>query len=299
MSFTKLLKYFLYIIFCYSIRGNFWGVAPESSEMEKQEYKQELARIKELRKSFTSGPKNDLKIFEKFADEIRSKWSQKNKEYYACLMLELCGPLSSGRFNDDRQYELSRKYALSALEKPDEIPLETELELTGHVITLIYTPYTPKGQDWVQRRRKDVEIRLHAWKRLLDAIDPNWDLNDLPVSNVTPPLATGLPSGVAPESIKDPNLRAEYEASIENNRKKNEKYSRQYRLYKWLKKFPRYAETYIIRAYSKPPFDLEELKRNLNKYLSDEITKTRIVDAVTKNIEKQSQDMSDGSNQEN
>lgn len=276
-------------MFFYSIIGITLGAAQESSEMEKQAYKQELNRIKSLRKSLKPGPVNDLKEYEKLADEIQGKWVGKNKEYYVSLMLEICKPLSSGRFDEDRQFILARKYALLALSEPNQITIDMELELIEHVMTDMATPRAPKDQEWAQQRRKDVEIRLHAWKRLIDAIDTIWDPNDLPVSNVVPPLSTGLPSGVAPEAIKDPKLRAKYEAAIEENRQKAERYGEQYKLRKWLKRFPQGAERYIIQAYSKPQFNLEELKQYLKMYAIDEKTQARILDDIKKNMEKQIQ----------
>lgn len=156
-------------------------------------------------------------------------------------------------------------------------------------MTDMVTPRAPKEQEWAQQRKKDVEVRFHAWKRLIDSIDPKWDPNDKFVRNVAPPLETGLPSGVVPEAIKDPKLRAEYEEAIDNNRQKAEKYLEQSRLRDWLKRFPKRAEEYIIQAYSKPPFAVEELKQYLDKYVADTKTKARILDAVTKNMEKETQ----------
>jgi hypothetical protein len=57
----------------------------------------------------------------------------------------------------------------------------------------------------------------------------------------------------------------------------------------WLKRFPKRAEQYIIRAYSKPPFDVEELKQYLDNYIADTKTKARILDAVTKNMQEQAE----------
>lgn len=268
------------------------GPVGVSSQAEKQEYKQELARIKALEKSFKPGPVNDLEEYEKFADQIQKKWSRRNKEYNARLILEICGSLSSGNFEDDRRYDLAKKYALSILEKSEEISIEMELKFTGHVVTLMYTPNSPKGEDFAQRRKKDVEIRLHAWKRLIDAIDPNWDPNEVLLSPNAVGAAMGLTTGgIAPESIKDPKLRAEYEEAIDKNRQKGQRYSEQSRLHDWLKSYPRSAERYIVLAYSEPPFKLEELKQYLDNYIADEKTKARIVSAVKKNMEKQIQKM--------
>ena len=264
-----------------------FGEASPSSEAEKQEYKQALNGIKSLRKSFKPGLVNDLEEYEKFADEIQTKWRDRNKEYNARLILRICGPLSSGTFADDRRYDLARKYALSVLADANDIPLETELQLTGHVMTSKYTRNAPKGEDLAQRRKKDVEIRLHAWRRLIDAIDPNWDPNERLRLQVEPPAATGLSPGVAPEAIKEPTLRAEYEAAIERNRQKIERHTKQYRLHDWLKSYPKRAEGYIVQMYSQPPFNLEELKQYLGRYAVDEKTRARILAAVTNNMEKQ------------
>jgi hypothetical protein len=270
----------------------------QSAESEKQQYKQDTAHIKDLKKTFTPGPTNDLEAYERFADEIQNKWKQANKEWYGRLMLEICGPLSSGAFEDDQRYEVARKYALSVLAEPNTIPLTLELELTGHVVTLMYTPNAPKGQDFAQRRKKDAEVRLHAWKRLVDAIDPNWDPNQAPLSPNAVGALMGLPSGIAPEGV-DPKLRAEYEAALERNRQEIQKHTEQYRLHDWLKRYPKRAEGNIVLAYSEPPFNLEELKEYVDRYIGDEETKARIVSAVKRNIEKETAKMEKCAQHEN
>ena len=113
---------------------------PGPSGKETQECNQELLRIRAMDKSLTPGPTNDLSRYEKDADAIERKWNQRNAQCYARIMSVVCGPLSSGRFKSKQQYELARKYALSALENRDAIPLNLELELTGHVITLMIGP---------------------------------------------------------------------------------------------------------------------------------------------------------------
>ena len=276
------------------VQDTTFGSAPDVCELEELEYRQELMRIKAVRNSFTPGQTNDLESYEKFADEIQNKWKHANREYYARLMLKICSPLSSGTFKSNRRYEVARRYALSVLGEPNStdpnhkgpeaLSIDLELNLIRHVVTLTDIKNAPKSEDFARLRNEDVEIRLHTWKRLTDAIDPNWDPNDLPRSNVCPPPGTGNPCGVAPEAIKDPNLRAEYEKAIERNRQKAEKYGEQYGLRQWLRSFPKRAEKYIILAYSREPHDLAELESYLNKYLSDEKTKTRIIAAVRENM---------------
>jgi hypothetical protein len=260
--------------------------------VEKQEFKQDIARIRSTENNLAPGDENDLRDFERFADALQDKWRLKNREHYARLMLEVCGPLSSGKFRDDRRYEVARRYALSALDKPQELSLETELELTGHVLTLMIGPNAPQGQDWERRRRKDVEIRLHAWRRLLDSIDPDWDPDEelLGPNAIAPPAETGLPGGVDPQAIADPALRAEYERAIEANRQKLERYNEQYQLRKWLRRYPKQAEEYTVQAYSVAPHNQQELTKYLDHYRLDEETKARMLEAVAKNIERQKEE---------
>jgi hypothetical protein len=157
----------------------------------------------------------------------------------------------------------------------------------GHVTTLMNMPNAPTGADFASRRKRDVEIRLHAWRRLVKAADPKWDADEQLDAQVAPPSASGLPPGVRPEAIKDAALRVEYEAAIERHRQKCETYTEQHQLREPLTMFPRSAERYIIQAYTRPPYDLEELKKYLDGYISDEATKARILGTVKGAIERQ------------
>ena len=262
------------------------GTNLKTSEEYLNEYKQEFSNIRAKRDSLKPGLVNNLEEYVKFANEIQEKWKDKDKESYARLMLEVCKPLSSGNFADYRRHNFARDYALSALEKPDEIPLELELELIGHVMTNVL-PNRPTDKELVKRRKEDTEIRLHAWRRLLNAIDPNWDPNEEIGSPNTVGILFGLPSGASPEGVKDPKLRAEYEAALQENQEKIQRHSEQRRLRRWLGRYPINEERYIIYLYSEKPYNLEELKGLLNKYKIDKETQKRITEAVVKNMEKE------------
>jgi hypothetical protein len=254
------------------------------TEKERQEYERDLKRVATLNRSLSQGKARDLKAYEKFADDIDRKWRQKNRADHARLMLNICRPLSSGTFKESRRYDVARTYALAALEMPDKIPLATELELVGHVTTLRIGPGAVKGEKFAGRRTEDATVRLHAWKRLMNAVDPKWDPDKVTwTGNIAPPASTGLPAGVDPAAIKDPKLRKEYEAAIERNRQKAEAYNEQYAARKWLKRFPKRAEREIVQAYSHPPFATEELKKLLYEHLPDKEAAARILKAVEQN----------------
>ena len=56
-----------------------FGVDSKLSKAETEEYKQDMARIKAMEKTFKPGRVNNLEEYEKFADEIQKKWSQRSK----------------------------------------------------------------------------------------------------------------------------------------------------------------------------------------------------------------------------
>lgn len=257
------------------------GEDPEATPEERQEYLREYERVDSMRAYLSLDREYGLAAYEAFADDVDETWRGRNREYYGRLMLVVCRPLSSGTFTDRRRYELARKYALSVLEEADRIPLTLELELTGHVVTVRIGPDAYRGENFAEIRREDVTVRLHAWKRLIEAIDPNWDPDEVIWGgNVMPPVATGLSPGVDPAAIEDADLRAEYEANILDNRQKAEEYQEQYDLHRWLRKFPKRAEGDIIQAYSFPPFDIEALRVLLDENLPDQDARDRIIEAV-------------------
>jgi len=255
--------------------------SPDAAEFEKM-----FETVAAARASVEEGMSNNLESYERMASAVDEEWRDVNPEQHAKLMLEVCKPLSSGAFEDSRRYDIARRYAVSALKQADKIPVATELELVGHVVTLCIGPNATVGEEYARRRAEDTALRLHAWKRLLDAIDPNWDPNATWFAKPVPPAETGLPAGVAPEAIAGEKLRKEYEAAIERTRQKSEEYSTQNRLRKWLKRFPQRAEKDIIAAYSRPPFDTDALAELLDNYLPKEEARTRIIDKVVANTSR-------------
>ena len=260
---------------------------------EEQEYKRDFNRVEDMRAFLRQNSTRDLNAYEKFADSIDQKWRGRNKEYYARLMSDVCAPLGFGNFNDYRQYELARKYALSALEEPDSIPIELELTLMGSVGTCIIGPCAQSGYVYAERRTKDTEVRLHAWKRFLEAFDPNWDPKEVIWGgNVPPPVATGFSPGVDPAAIQDSALRAEYEEAIRLNNEAIENFEEQNLLHnKWSIMIPDLTERRIIQAYSHPPYATDELRKMLDEYLTDQEVKTRIIQTVEKNIREAQEGM--------
>jgi hypothetical protein len=77
---------------------------------------------------------------------------------------------------------------------------------------------------------------MSGWTALFGAIDQardsTFDPTDVPELNLVPPATGGVayPAGVDPAAIPDPHARSIYEADLERNRQKAERYSFQHGL---------------------------------------------------------------------
>lgn len=292
LSDRRTIPYGAILIFLFVMGASLSG-SQEWTASEKQQYTQDLAGIEALQKALRPGPVNNLEEYKKAADGIQEKWRSKNREAFGRLMLEVCGPLSSGAFPDDKRFALARSYALSALAEPNSIPLELELRLIGQVMTQTTKSLAPVGQDLTGRRREDIEVRLQAWRRLIASVDPDWNPNEMPLSPNAVGADLGIPvGGMAPENIKDRDLRVKYEAALRENEEEIEKYGEQYQLHKWLTWYPKTAEDYIIQLYSQPPFDADELAKYLSQYGIPQQAKTRILNDVARNMQKRTEEAS-------
>lgn len=271
-----------------SVRGHLTGQTRRSSytaerppiDGMREEYRRDLARLNDLSKT------QDLDAVVKFADEAKTRWGQRGGDYYARLMLNVSNVIAND-FSDERIYRLSQKYALAALSKADRFSLDSEVSLLPFIAMDLAPKDTAANADseWAKERSLKSRLWLHAWQRLESERDKNFNFDDRPFINVTPPRETGLPSGVAPEAIKDAKLRARYQAELTANAEKAEVYNRQYALREIGKSFPQKAESYIVGAYSKPPRNANELGQLLNQYVADSETRQRILREVAERRE--------------
>ncbi len=230
------------------------------------------------------GQERNLTALEAIAQEIEQRWGETDVEMYASCMHKLSCELESREFKEmNKARGLSQFLAMKALEKSDEIPLELMCQLV-QTVQPYYDAEGKKlgGQDFAQLRRKQMRLWLHAWRRIEKTIDKNWDPEDRPFLNVPPPPGAPGLSGMSPDGIKDPQLRAQYVAAIEANRKKAERYSEQ-RIARRLKEhWVKGAQRHIIFVYMEPPDAKHELKQLLSEYGIDAETSTMLLDAVEK-----------------
>lgn len=239
-------------------------------------YQEAVSRLEPLRDS------RDLNTLEKTFGELEQELSQ---EDYSHSMLYVCNLLSSYDFrNYGRQTQLLHRYADAALKNAPSIPLEEELQLLSHLEDDFEDPEARKDLErWAGKRSARMEQSLKASQRLDNEMQKDFNFADLPQVNIAP-LATNLPSGVAPEAIQDPVMRKEYEAAIERDCKKADAFARQWELRDLRNRYWPIGVQYIARAYSRPPLNGAELQRLLNEHLSDEDSKAAILNAARQEI---------------
>ena len=253
------------------------AVADEGAQAdpESQEY------IKDMDRIHAFGTNKDLKGLDTFMTALQAKWVGKKPENYGGLILEGVGELASKEFGDDRQYELSRSYAIEALKLADRLPVEVETDLVQHVMADLWSPSGPKGEVWAKQRTQDVVLWFHAWKRVKDAIHPDCDqVRDAP-RRVSPPTkgVEGWADGMSSKMIKDPVERTRFEKEAAVVDEKVGKWVEQIDARRLDKSFSPNAEAWIIKAYSAPPHNYLELKTYLEKYVSQPQVRQRILEA--------------------
>jgi len=222
----------------------------------------------------------DLASLAALGREIEEKWKVADVSAYADLTQHLCRALLNADCRGNRQQlGLAQTFAMRALAVSDRVPLETEWQLLWYVRSAVdEAGKKVSGDAWAVLRERQAKLWLHAWKRLVNAMDRNWDPRDVPAINLA--SNCGLPSGVSPEAIRDPDARAKYEAAIEANRKKAEEYNKQDKLRSLGKRFLPLAERTLVQAYRTPPRRNEELRKHLRAFLPDGDVEARILSAV-------------------
>ena len=129
----------------------------------------------------------------------------------------------------------------------------------------------------------DLYIRVLHFINL--EIDNEFDFNDPAAINVSPPWGP-YPSGISPDSIKEPQLRKEYERLIAKNREKGKKYNFQSKLKMHNERLLNKMELFFAEAYSKSPESVKELKKYLKTNNVDKTTSKRMVKAAKNRLDE-------------
>jgi hypothetical protein len=257
------------------------------------------ALIKDLENIHIVEQAGDINDLEKVSDELEKKWFSKDSQQYANIMGGIASAFGASQFGETG-IELKGKYARRALDKLNnlgegkKIPLDMEFGLLKQILGSLHGDSNhlqdlSKRKDWIEKRREVLKYYIHGWERLDQTIDPNWDPNDVS-QNVGPPRPPAgyrgpFASGMSPERIEDPEIRAEYEAALKEYLEKSHKRNEQYGLRR-IKEYdlPR-IQISILNLYSGPIFEaknleIEALEKDIARYVTDEKIRTMMLNGM-------------------
>lgn len=193
----------------------------------------------------------------KFALEIEAfGWTDKDLNVRAGLIWRLSAALNSDA-------GLAERLVMPVLEKADQLSVQNEAKL---VETLMSFPTNP--QRFPEVRNLRLRTCLHLWKRVHREIDPNWNPNQK--LSRSAPVPEGYDSGISPTAIKDPAIRAEYEAAIEKHRQSLLNFSAQKELHSINQTVAAEVLEYVRQLCSIPPFESDSVASIVNSYVVDE-----------------------------
>ncbi|MGZ4976107.1 MAG: hypothetical protein ACXV8O_03045 [Methylobacter sp.] len=206
---------------------------------------------------------------------------QRQESLDSTVLEAVCSVLASVDLgNWDKQEALIQRCALAALSHRERLSVLEEVSFT-----LRLTEPAPSSDMSAQLTLSErTGYWLRAYTRLQDAIDPTFDPNDHPLLNVTPPVATGLSHGVALEEIEDLQHRAEYEKAIDENQRKAANYCEQHRLRQAEARLHGKLQRYLLTAYTRPRFYVEELENLLLTHESNSSRRAELLEPVKKMV---------------
>jgi len=242
---------------------------------------------------------NNESIFKKLQQELRSlvvaadsqqrvsaikafleKWNSITPELDALVKVEIINLLNT---TPDKQNSEARALlhvlVVDVLSKHSiPLPIEDEIKL----LYLLSAETPAPGDDWSAIRLQRATWWLRTWSRIDKEKDSNYNPADMPALNVSPPGASGMPSGVDPAAIANPGLRNEYMKAIDQNREKTVYYNHQYTLRRLEPEFKKMAAIYLVDLYSKKPLAAAEITRLLVDWLPGRSEAATIIDAINK-----------------
>jgi hypothetical protein len=240
------------------------------------------------------GKARDSVGLEGMVDTVGKRWKDIDMDAYCRLMNEVLG----GWRNEFHPVDYRKLKGLS-----DDVLSDLDTKLKEGIDPILvphyyqfqewyisaaygakYSTHTVKGdtkdEAWVNQR-KDVMTRLlKVWKLIQDTKDSTWSINKVFPAQVMPP--NGAPPGTSPDSIKDPGVRAKYEADIRENDNKRRWWDAQYRLSQTEDMLKKRLLNDIKVMYNTPPLAPDELTNLLDTYVKDEEQKKMFLEASQK-----------------
>lgn len=208
-------------------------------------------------------------------------------EQYVRNLITIVDWLTSCDFGDrEVQNILSQQMVLHGLSYAEALPTDLEFRLVSQIRlgstarNIGAEGQKVTGSEWQLLRIQLLEYRLRLWRRLDRIIDPTWDPDDVAMLNLSVP-GGAYRSGVAPEAIREPEIRRQYEAALDANRQKAARYREQHSARQLRDRYLPRVKNAVADMYAMKPItaeDMELLEAYLRIYVSDQALRTELFD---------------------
>ena len=156
---------------------------------------------------------------------------------------------------------------------------ENDLESLSEASRLVHDMQAEENNLSLEKhafRNEKMSLYLMIINELDSKLIPEFDFNDLPLLSVSPPPESGLPAGVAPSSINDPKLKAEYEKKLRENSNKLNRYTFQKKLMKINQRVTEQIKRYMNSEFSSTNQDVMILNRLIDDIVSHDERRKRL-----------------------
>lgn len=228
---------------------------------------------------------NDIQGLEQMTDALIEKASYETEQIPVSMVNALCAEIANSSLRNEsgkRKRLMVRRLASMALKETDPSDFRSKLSILDAYLRVDAANQSYTTNDWPSMRRLSAQQWLSTWIDLEHQIDDKWAL-EAPENSVRPyipPESIPFVSGMSPDGIKDPEIRAEYESHLEKNRVVSERNRRQQELRKLKAKYAPVIEAYLVGLYSESPANRQELNELLSN-VADETFRKNIQDVLT------------------
>lgn len=238
------------------------------------QYEETVGALKKIIES------RDTSRIEEFGKKIDTEWRSTDIEMYGRLMLAFCRELAAADTGTGPLAKLCQNFAMEALRSANRLPIKSECMLLEYVRLDACATHPPvKGEAWEKLRNQQVRLWLHAYRRIEESLDKDWDPKNAPSAKLGPMVAAPQ-SGGGPSAGPGPEALEEYRVKSESLERAKEKYFQQYEAHELKDSFCPRAETLLVHVYSLPPPSIAELEELLNEYISEVDTRKKILTAL-------------------
>lgn len=238
--------------------------------------------LRELQAIDSLGRAKNLEALAKLVAELSKRADHESPHFFNVLQA-LSNALTTydhGANTYIRSYQLAQECAYLALEQANKLSLSQEVGFLWVLTVDTDAANKLTDEEKAKLRAKKAALMLNPIKRINE-------IKKMPaykgVIFTTVPLPPGVEgeNGMSPKNISNPVLRAQYEKAVkENSERLKQANLRRQALNTEISWLPA-VEKYLIAAYTKPPFALDELKNLMDQAEMPSENKNRILGAVT------------------